>query len=153
MCRKPLDKKDIFFGLVFEPSEDEVDKIYADITGDNPPSKRMKYSPESDELDAKDGRLGSSHKGKVGVRYKPLRPHNHVAQTQGKAIANPEQTEARLAEEEVAEMMKSSKFEPSTKMAHMMQLILQWRKEAPEDKVIIYSQCPWIYLEHLSIAN
>ena len=52
-----------------------------------------------------------------------------------------EELEAKIAEEEVADMLKSSDFEPSTKMLRMIELVLKWREEAPEDKVIIYSQC------------
>lgn len=38
-------------------------------------------------------------------------------------------------------MLKKSEFEPSTKMMRMIELILRWKTEAPEDRVIIYSQC------------
>lgn len=33
------------------------------------------------------------------------------------------------------------KLEPSTKMRHMAETLVQWCKDAPEDKVIVYSQC------------
>ena len=56
-----------------------------------------------------------------------------------------EELEAKIAEEEVADMLKSSDFEPSTKMLRMIELVLKWREEAPEDKVIIYSQCMLIH--------
>ena len=65
MCRNPLDKKDIFLGSIFEPSQDDLDKIYAAVTGGNQSNKRMKYSPESSELMLEGGQLVSSSKGKV----------------------------------------------------------------------------------------
>ena len=40
-------------------------------------------------------------------------------------------------------------FRPSTKMVHMLELIQKWRKEEPNDKVIIYSQCTWILALHM----
>lgn len=33
------------------------------------------------------------------------------------------------------------KFEPSTKMRHMLDTLLQWFTESPDDKIIVYSQC------------
>ena len=139
MCRKPLDKKDIFLGSAFEPTEDEVDKIYVEITGNSQPYKRIKFSPETSELDGESSTTSSS-KGKVGTPCESV-VLVLIEELQGKATAKTEQLEAKLAEDEVAAMVKSSKFEPSTKMVRMMNLVIQWRKEAPEDKVIIYSQC------------
>lgn len=64
MCRNPLDKKGIFIGSIFEPSQEELDRMSADIMSEMQPNKRTKLNEDTGELSA-GGRLGSSSKGKV----------------------------------------------------------------------------------------
>ena len=40
----------------------------------------------------------------------------------------------------LADLDVGDAFEPSVKMIKMMELIKQWDEEAPEDKIVVYSQ-------------
>ena len=60
--------------------------------------------------------------------------------------------EIKRVEEEIAAKLGSD-FEPSTKMTRMMELIQQWRKETPDDKIIIYSQCMYKDHRHFLLIN
>ena len=73
MCRKPLDRKDIFLGSAFEPLQEDLDRIYSEVVGDHP-NKRQKVAEGVPELKLEDGRLVSAGNSKVYAMrtYYPL---------------------------------------------------------------------------------
>lgn len=56
--------------------------------------------------------------------------------TKGKGKSTVQQSDLEL----LADLNVGDDFEPSIKMVKMLEQIKKWDKEAPEDKVIIYSQ-------------
>lgn len=55
------------------------------------------------------------------------------------------QTPLSLKSDDLEDVLPSpdgaDELEPSTKMLKMLNILQQWYQEAPQDKIIIYSQC------------
>jgi len=110
VCRQPIDKKHIYKASAFEPTSKELEEMQKSVR-----SRGLTSDSDDDDNILDIFTIKSKGKGKEKVKVEP-------------EVPDPNKLDL------------DENWEPSTKMIRMVELIKQWNEEAPDDKIICYSQ-------------
>ncbi|KAG8783789.1 hypothetical protein FRC12_019356 [Ceratobasidium sp. 428] len=116
-CRDEIKKSHIFAGSIFTLTNEEKDEVKRQVD-----EEHGRYKPMYTEVDEEDD-------------FIPIR------RGKGKARARIMDEEDEGEGAELKKMGEGDAIVPGAKMKRMVQLLEQWHREAPEDKIIAYSQC------------
>ncbi|QRV98450.1 DNA repair protein RAD5 [Ceratobasidium sp. AG-Ba] len=121
-CRGKIMKSHIFAGTIFALSEAEQDEIKRQVDKEHGAKYKPMYVEDDEEEDFVPIRKG---KGKARARIQDNEDEEE----------RDEQMEADLKK-----LGEGDAVVPGAKMTHMAKLLEKWHREAPEDKIIAYSQ-------------
>ncbi|KAG9086889.1 hypothetical protein FRC06_002838, partial [Ceratobasidium sp. 370] len=123
-CRNEINKAHIFAGSVFALSDEEKDEIKRQVDKEHGRQYKTMYTDNDEDDDFVPIRKG---KGKARAR---------IVDEEDEGEGN---TEGKV-ETELKKMGEGEAIVPGAKMVRMAELLEQWHREAPEDKIIAYSQ-------------
>ncbi|KAG8735272.1 hypothetical protein FRC10_010802, partial [Ceratobasidium sp. 414] len=125
-CRNEINKAHIFAGSIFTLSDGEKDEIKRQVNKEHGRQYKTMYTDFDEEDDFVPIRKG---KGKGRARIVDEDDEDdEEGNTEGKVEA------------ELKKMGEGEGIVPGAKMLRMAELLEQWHREAPEDKIIAYSQ-------------